>query len=120
MNVSKMAEMLKKHLFVSAVAFGLMVSGQTMARNGPSASIQATRTQVCGMQTSEPGIQQSDQTVVLLTVEAPNGFTDSEKKGARQKVMSQLPGSGKYLCITGMFFQDRGGVVKITTDERSK
>jgi len=53
-------------------------------------------------------------------VEAPNGFTDPEKKAARQKVMSRLPGSGKYLCIIGMFSQDRGGAVKITADELSK
>lgn len=115
---------MQKHVLISAaLVLGLLTTDKAMARNGPSAPVQGTRAEICGTQTtntSEPGIQQADQTIVLLTVEAPNGFTDPNKKAARQRVMSQLPGNGKYVCITGMFFQDRGGVVRMTADERSQ
>jgi hypothetical protein len=53
-------------------------------------------------------------------METPNGFTDPEKKAARQKVISELPGTGQYVCVSGLYFQDQGGVVRLTADQKSK
>jgi hypothetical protein len=115
---------MKKHVLVSAaLVIGLLASTSVMARNGPSRPIQATPAKVCGTQTgpaNEPGLQLPDKTVVLLTMEAPNGVTDPEKKAARQKVISELPGTGQYVCVSGLYFQDQGGVVRLTADQKSK
>jgi hypothetical protein len=112
-----------KHIVASALMLVTIVgTGQAMAR-GASRPIPSAPAKICGTQTvlaNEPGIQLTDKTVVVLTMEAPNGFTDPAQKALRQKVISGLPGLGQYVCVSGLYFQDTGGVVRLTADERSK
>ena len=115
---------MNKDSIAVALALATVVgTSQAIARNGPSAPIQSTPAKICGIQAmsaNEPGIQLPDKTVVVLTIEAPNGFTDPAKTALRQKVISGLPGIGQYVCVSGLYFQDRGGVVRLTADESSK
>ena len=95
---------MNKHILVGALVLATVVgTGQAVAR-GASRPIQSTPAKICGTQTvaaNEPGIQLPDKTVVVLTMEAPNGFTDPAEQALRQKVISDLPGIGQNVCVTG-------------------